>query len=113
MTMTWHVQAAGIGAMEAAGVFVGISYNEYAQLSAALAPAVSTYTATGGSLSVAAGRISYMHGLRGPCVAIDTACSSGLVAIALVGVLHSGHAFAGMILDCSRVHASTLSGQLL
>jgi acyl transferase domain-containing protein len=40
---------------ESPGVFVGISYNEYAQLSAAASTAVSTYTATGGSLSVAAG----------------------------------------------------------
>ena len=34
---------------------MGISYSEYAQLSAARASSVSTYTATGGSLSVAAG----------------------------------------------------------
>ena len=33
---------------------------------------------------VCAGRISYMYGLKGPCMAIDTACSSGLVAIASV-----------------------------
>ena len=28
-----------------------------------------------------AGRISYLWGFTGPCMAIDTACSSGLVAI--------------------------------
>jgi hypothetical protein len=35
-------------------VYIGVSYNEYIGLAAA-AQGVSTYTATGGSLSVAAG----------------------------------------------------------
>lgn len=43
------------GNLDNTGVYVGISYSEYAQLSAARASSVSTYTATGGSLSVAAG----------------------------------------------------------
>ena len=34
---------------------MGISYNEYLQLAAAQGPGISSYTATGGSLSVAAG----------------------------------------------------------
>ncbi len=34
---------------------------------------------TGGATSVAAGRISYMFGLKGACLSIDTACSSSLV----------------------------------
>lgn len=33
----------------------------------------------GGATSVAAGRLSYAFGLRGPAVSIDTACSSSLV----------------------------------
>ena len=41
--------------MDGTGVYVGISYSEYAQLCAARTSSVSTYTATGGSLSVAAG----------------------------------------------------------
>ena len=38
------------------GVYVGISYNEYSQLAAAHGPGLSSYIATGGSLSVAAGQ---------------------------------------------------------
>ena len=56
MHLAVQVAAASASAAgDSPGVFVGISYNEYAQISAAAAPSVSTYTATGGSLSVAAG----------------------------------------------------------
>ena len=34
---------------------------------------------SGGAASVAAGRISYVFGLKGACLSIDTACSSSLV----------------------------------
>ncbi|MFI6491572.1 beta-ketoacyl synthase N-terminal-like domain-containing protein [Streptomyces sp. NPDC050564] len=61
-----------------AGVFVGISGNEYAHLTAA---APDAWTATGAALSIAAGRLSYALDLRGPSLAVDTACSSSLVAV--------------------------------
>jgi 3-oxoacyl-(acyl-carrier-protein) synthase/acyl carrier protein len=60
---------------ERSGVTVGISGNEYGRM----ADVVSAYTATGGALSVACGRISYTFSLQGICLAIDTACSSSLV----------------------------------
>ena len=62
------------------GVFVGASYSEYLHLAAAH-EGVSTYTASGGSLSVLAGRISYLFGFSGPSTLTDTACSSSLVAL--------------------------------
>ncbi|HEY2419640.1 MAG TPA: type I polyketide synthase, partial [Steroidobacteraceae bacterium] len=65
----------------ATGVFVGITTNDYARLLQAGGPENSdVYSATGGALNAAAGRISFTFGLQGPCVALDTACSSSLVA---------------------------------
>ncbi|EGB03812.1 hypothetical protein AURANDRAFT_33517 [Aureococcus anophagefferens] len=37
------------------------------------------YSGTSIVLSVASGRISFMNGLVGPCLALDTACCSTLV----------------------------------
>ncbi len=62
------------------GVFVGISSNDYGQLMNEDRRRGNAYTNTGGALSIAANRISYVFDLRGPSIAIDTACSSGLTA---------------------------------
>jgi amino acid adenylation domain-containing protein len=68
-----------------AGVFVGISTNDYANLQVRLGDpaAVEPHMGTGTSHSIAANRISYFLGLRGPSLAVDTACSSSLVAVHL------------------------------
>lgn len=42
---------------------------------------VNAYAGIGNALSIAANRISYLLGLHGPSLAIDTACSSALVAV--------------------------------
>ena len=67
------------------GVFVGISTNEYVQihLRRSDAAALDAHAGTGGAVSVAAGRLSYVLGLHGPAMAVDTACSSSLVAVHL------------------------------
>ncbi|MBU0485485.1 MAG: type I polyketide synthase [Proteobacteria bacterium] len=69
----------------AAGVFVGISTFDYLgrRLGQHDYQAIDPYFASGGVLSVAAGRLSYTLGLTGPSMAVDTACSSSLVAVHL------------------------------
>ncbi len=67
------------------GVFVGIGTYDYANLTVRNGDpqALTTYFGTGVAGSIAAGRISYVLGLRGPTVSLDTACSSSLVATTL------------------------------
>ncbi|KAK9866522.1 hypothetical protein WJX84_008502 [Apatococcus fuscideae] len=73
---TWDILESDSGLQQTA-VAVGI-----ARLSDP--PAVTShkggggFTGTGRALSVAAGRLSYAHGLKGPSVSMDTACSSSL-----------------------------------
>jgi polyketide synthase 12 len=63
------------------GVWVGILPSEYAARIDLERRAASPYALTGADISFAAGRFSYLLGLRGPAVAVSTACSSSLVAI--------------------------------
>jgi polyketide synthase 13 len=72
---------AGALAGSRTGVFVGISGNEYFQLTTADLARVDAWTPSGAALSIAANRLSYVLDLRGPSMAVDTACSSSLVAV--------------------------------
>ena len=66
------------------GVFVGISTMDYQrQVLTRPEAELDAYAVTGNMSSVAAGRLSYVLGLQGPCASIDTACSSSLVAVHL------------------------------
>tara|TARA_R110000787_G_scaffold11002_19_gene36653 strand:- start:19530 stop:25862 length:6333 start_codon:yes stop_codon:yes gene_type:complete len=68
----------------ATGVFVGISTTEYGRLMWSNGAEQSdVYSATGGAMNAAPGRISFTYGFLGPSAAIDTACSSSLNAIHL------------------------------
>ncbi|MFI2617283.1 SDR family NAD(P)-dependent oxidoreductase [Streptomyces sp. NPDC018584] len=74
------------------GVFVGVSYADYARLLAQAGPDdLDAYYSTGTALNAAAGRLAYVLGLNGPALAVDTACSSSLVALHLgIRSLRSG-----------------------
>ncbi|MFC3512280.1 SDR family NAD(P)-dependent oxidoreductase [Amycolatopsis halotolerans] len=72
------------------GVYVGISDSNYHAVGEPGGGA-NADLATGSSISVASGRISYLLDLRGPALSVDTACSSSLVAAhTAVRALRSG-----------------------
>ena len=70
-------------AESATGVYLGMAGSDYLRLLLEDADRIDTYTATGGSTSLAAGRLSYLLGLQGPSLVLDTSCSSSLVAVHL------------------------------
>ncbi len=67
------------------GVFVGVCASDYCRMALQSVDNVTAYLGTGNATSVAAGRIAYTFGFSGPCVALDTACSSALVAVHYAG----------------------------
>ena len=87
------------------GVFLGMERPDWA---IAQPPSArrSVYAVTGDNVSVAAGRLSFMLGLQGPCASVDTACASALVA------MHGGaNALRGG--ECANVLALAASVKLV
>ena len=71
------------------GVFLGIERPDWAIAQPPSARA-SVYAVTGDNVSAAAGRLSFVLGLHGPCSSVDTACASALSA--MHGAAHRGRA---------------------
>lgn len=64
------------------GVFVAMGSPEYLQLLEQSGTA-DVYAGTGNGFCFGSGRLSYMLGLQGPNMVVDTACSASLVAVHL------------------------------
>lgn len=101
------------------GVFVGLTHSDYELLSAECGAAEGPYGFTGTSNSFASGRVSQALGLHGPAVTLDTADSSGLMAVhQAVRSLQVGEselALAGgvsVLLEPRRSVAGSLQGRL-
>lgn len=64
-----------------AGVFFGLSHQDYMQVTRDAGAMGRAYSFTGIPFSMASGRVAHAMGLKGPAVTMDTACSSSLVAV--------------------------------
>lgn len=86
---TWHLAERARIAPSAlrgsnTGVFVGVMHSDYGSRFVNSDPHdLDSHLGLGSAGSVAAGRIAYTFDLYGPSMAIDTACSSSIVAIDL------------------------------
>ena len=82
-------------------VCVGICNNDFADVLKASAAASSVYAGSGASFSIASGRLSYVLGLHGTCLSVDTACSSALVAghsaVRAIQLVECGQALAAAV----------------
>ncbi|MEV0431346.1 type I polyketide synthase [Micromonospora sp. NPDC050495] len=88
LEVTWNaLEHAGIPARRLAGgdtgVFVGVGSDDYGRRLLEDLPRIEAWTGIGAAMCAVANRISYALDLRGPSLAVDTACSASLVAVHL------------------------------
>jgi 6-methylsalicylic acid synthase len=88
LELAWEaLEHAGIPPRELAGtdtgVFVGVGSDDYGRRLLEDLPRIEAWTGIGAAFCAVANRISYTLDLRGPSLAVDTACSASLVALHL------------------------------
>ncbi|MCV2218520.1 polyketide synthase [Thauera sp. Sel9] len=97
-------------ARSAIGVFVALSSMDYALLGHEAGARVGAYSALGATKSLAANRVSHALGLVGPSMTIDSACSSGLVALHLARrALGTGECELAIVAGANLVLAPTVN----
>ncbi len=90
----------------ATGIFLGIGNSDYGRHIFRDPEAMDAYAGSGNSPAMVAGRLAYVLGLHGPALAIDTSCSSSLVAVHEACMsLHAG--------ECSMALAGGVNLMLL
>lgn len=107
------------------GVYLGMSTTEYslANLYSGDLNNIDAYSLTGTCMSTACGRIAYTFGFQGPCIAVDTACSSALTALHLAcTAINAGQMSVGVVggislmlspspnIGFSKLHATSPDG---
>ena len=88
LEVAWEaIEDAGIPAARLAGTktgaFVGLWNSDYEDCLYENSRSLDFYASTGGGRYPASGRLAYFLDLRGPNLAVDTACSGSLVAVHL------------------------------
>ena len=63
------------------GVFMGTTGQDYGKVIEGSGEDAAVYSTTGHAACVLSGRLSYLFGLEGPAITVDTGCSSSLVAL--------------------------------
>ncbi|MDG4668992.1 sulfolipid-1 biosynthesis phthioceranic/hydroxyphthioceranic acid synthase [Mycobacterium sp. 236(2023)] len=101
------------------GVFVGMTHNDYQLVTADADAIAGPYGFTGSNYGLASGRIAFHLGAHGPACTVDSACSSGLLAVHMAcRSLHDGEsslALAGgvnILLEPRKLSSGSAQGML-
>eukprot|EP00658_Telonema_sp_P-2_P069754 TRINITY_DN5912_c0_g1_i3.p1 TRINITY_DN5912_c0_g1~~TRINITY_DN5912_c0_g1_i3.p1 ORF type:complete len:1078 (-),score=146.22 TRINITY_DN5912_c0_g1_i3:206-3331(-) len=92
------------------GVFLGIcNVTDWIHVQRDSQTRIGTYTGHGVDGGAAAGRVSYLFGLQGPCFSVNTACSSSLVALDAARLNLEVHACESALVAgvCVHLHPSS------